>query len=1012
MVIPKYESSSQTKPAREKPLLTKPPELEKFRAIIAAWLEYIRLEELTESKISEPEEENKPLETKKRVIWDKDVSLVGDQLIIDKNLFKEIKESIKENQKKVPSPQQKRKPDQLQIALAFPMIFQVQKNRRRFRPLFTIDISSIFAGNYRSRGWDLNQFEFLPILPNLRDLYGIEEDQEEAEILVTREGLRVFLETTFNCNFSTYYDFLQLMELPPKPLRTKPLPYLLRFNYIAYNYNLKKDLEKISKAEDGKWANPFHPAYEYLRGKPQPVKHHITFKGAWPTHPLTDCQAAALKHTQDNLLTAVIGPPGNGKTTLVLHKIAQQVVKRGLILAKDQEDINNLTLVTSTNNRAVTNVESLLTEPEKKGNFFYLAGGSLELREEQVIPKLTAALDWLKSEEFNQTEWLALKQQLLAAEKEFESYQQEDEHYQRQKAVEKKLLAQCQRELELLAQELETVQSQRQQSSLETDRYAQFPEVIARRIARKLARAWQALASSTSTKTLSWYQKLWLMFKPADKKKRIPWYQRLWLILKSLWRGLTGQTDAKIIDRLNESIREDVALTQKTPFPLQLILNPNHLEYWLSELNKHLIISKQWQQQQQLQKEKSTQLETLQQQLLEKQQQQQLLAKRLATYPEKDFFSRFYTDYHSLQIKLFELSRQLQHQEALRRQADLSKAITTYLEVFSKEDNYNAFYQLARFWRDIYRDLSLLFPVFLSTLHSLRNLFPYPDYGCIGQLIVDEAGQIPLHQVFPALVRSRQGLIIGDPRQLEPVIILSRQEQEKYCEKAFVSQGLTAIDYQRFSPTTTTAYERAAGTNGEPGDQGLGIMLEEHYRCVPVIADFCRSLCYPQLRIQTTPKPSLIGANLIAYHVAGEQTEQINQAEIEVIETLIGELKSAGYVLNDANNHQTIGIISPYRLQAEALTRQLQARYQDFPSQAIGTVHTFQGGEKSVIILSTRQCRVNDSLWFINRRPNLLNVAVSRAQELFILVGNLERLKQRGYTKKLVEYIEEWGEIR
>jgi hypothetical protein len=37
---------------------------------------------------------------------------------------------------------------------------------------------------------------------------------------------------------------------------------------------------------------------------------------------------------------------------------------------------------------------------------------------------------------------------------------------------------------------------------------------------------------------------------------------------------------------------------------------------------------------------------------------------------------------------------------------------------------------------------------------------------------------------------------------------------------------------------------------------------------------------------------------------------------------------------------------------------------------------------------------------------------VSRAKELFILVGNLERLKEAGYTKELVEYIEEWGEIR
>ena len=69
--------------------------------------------------------------------------------------------------------------------------------------------------------------------------------------------------------------------------------------------------------------------------------------------------------------------------------------------------------------------------------------------------------------------------------------------------------------------------------------------------------------------------------------------------------------------------------------------------------------------------------------------------------------------------------------------------------------------------------------------------------------------------------------------------------------------------------------------------------------------------------------------------------------------------------------------------------------------------------QKSVIILSTRQCHSKYSLWFINRRPNLLNVAVSRAQELFILVGNIELLQQsRGYTRMLVEHIQKSGEIR
>jgi superfamily I DNA and/or RNA helicase len=122
-------------------------------------------------------------------------------------------------------------------------------------------------------------------------------------------------------------------------------------------------------------------------------------------------------------------------------------------------------------------------------------------------------------------------------------------------------------------------------------------------------------------------------------------------------------------------------------------------------------------------------------------------------------------------------------------------------------------------------------------------------------------------------------------------------------------------------------------------------------------------------------------------------------------------LLEAGYCLDSPDNQNTIGVISPYRLQADALARHLQGRWENFPEDNLGTVHTFQGGQKSAIILSTRQCHEEDSLWFINRSPNLLNVAVGRAKELMVLVGNLSHLAQGGYTQQLVNYTREHGQI-
>ncbi len=357
----------------------------------------------------------------------------------------------------------------------------------------------------------------------------------------------------------------------------------------------------------------------------------------------------------------------------------------------------------------------------------------------------------------------------------------------------------------------------------------------------------------------------------------------------------------------------------------------------------------------------------------------------------------------------------LQH-EAVRRKDEVIASIRTYIDVINAEWNHEAWRKFARSGASILRDVSLIFPVWASTLQSIRNLLPYPDSGCINRLIVDEAGMIPLHQLFPALVRCNKAMIVGDPLQLEPIVTFNRSIIEQYHERAFIERGLTDTDYERYSPTaisTATAYHRAAGVFDESNQVGSRIILSEHHRCVPPIINFCARLCNYNLDVKTKVTESKLGSNLIAYHVEGNYEQHTNLPEIEAIDSLIKHLVEGGYLVSSPNDNNTIGVISPYRAQADALYSRLHSKYRDFTRESIGTVHTFQGGQKSVIILSTRQCRDQDSLWFINRRPNLLNVSVSRAGELFILVGNLELLKQSGgYMRMLVEHIDRFGEIR
>ena len=315
-------------------------ETAKIKMLLSAWLDYIYLEDLSNASVDAimPLGQN---------TWDKGVSLVGDNLLLSKPLFQELK-------KQYFSATALSNQAETKLALAFPQIYQVFKKQRQFRPLFTIDVSSIFLGKFRSRGWDLTEYNFQPVIPNLMELSQL--DEEEVEKLVTKEGLKVFVETTFNHPFSTLQDFLELIELPSSSLSLKPSPYLLRFDFVPANYNLKKDLQKISSQSLDSWAFHEHPAYEYLFGQPEPPRHEELFFGAFFTDPPNQDQAIALKHQRQNSLTAVIGPPGNGKTTLLLHEIAVSIVERGYQLASTGFDESNLTFVTSTNNSDVGNM--------------------------------------------------------------------------------------------------------------------------------------------------------------------------------------------------------------------------------------------------------------------------------------------------------------------------------------------------------------------------------------------------------------------------------------------------------------------------------------------------------------------------------------------------------------------------------------------------------------------------------------------------------------------------------
>ncbi|WP_312938981.1 C-terminal helicase domain-containing protein [Oscillibacter sp.] len=88
-----------------------------------------------------------------------------------------------------------------------------------------------------------------------------------------------------------------------------------------------------------------------------------------------------------------------------------------------------------------------------------------------------------------------------------------------------------------------------------------------------------------------------------------------------------------------------------------------------------------------------------------------------------------------------------------------------------------------------------------------------------------------------------------------------------------------------------------------------------------------------------------------------------------------------------------IGIITPFKSQVECINSELKKQMPtNYSKISVGTVHTFQGAERKLIILSTVYGK-NDGCFFIDANKSLMNVAVSRAKDNFFVFGDINCLK-------------------
>jgi energy-coupling factor transporter ATP-binding protein EcfA2 len=304
--------------------------------------------------------------------------------------------------------------------------------------------------------------------------------------------------------------------------------------------------------------------------------------------------------------------------------------------------------------------------------------------------------------------------------------------------------------------------------------------------------------------------------------------------------------------------------------------------------------------------------------------------------------------------------------------------------------------------------LAMLAPCFVATFHMAPRFFQFnreARWGFIDLLIVDEAGQVSPEIAGATFALAQQSLVVGDVQQIEPVwavtdnvntVNLHHHKLVKKMEERnlFEATGLSAA-----SGSVMQIAQRSSCYQKYPEQRGL--LLTEHRRCLPEIISYCNDLCYggylepKRDSLATDLMPKLRdGFSLppLGYLFIPGQSEQSNGSrrnppEAQRIAQWL--LEQSGVLISYYQRplSEIVAILSPFAAQKHLLAKALHTL--EIRDLTVGTVHALQGAEKPIVIFSPVYDSNAGQTFFLDRKPNMLNVAVSRAKDSFLVFGDL-----------------------
>jgi very-short-patch-repair endonuclease len=303
-----------------------------------------------------------------------------------------------------------------------------------------------------------------------------------------------------------------------------------------------------------------------------------------------------------------------------------------------------------------------------------------------------------------------------------------------------------------------------------------------------------------------------------------------------------------------------------------------------------------------------------------------------------------------------------------------------------------------RFDKASFEKLKNSFPCILASIRDYAEYIPL-ESEIFDLVILDEASQVSIAQAFPALLRGKKIIVLGDRKQFSNV--KSNQARSdtnrEYLNKlrdVFVdtisdeSTKLERLGKFNIKTSILDFFERISNYN---------IMLRKHFRGYRENISYSSKYFYDDglqaIKIRAKPIDEVIRFTSIEHDGRVELVENTNQLEIEAIKAEVERITKE-------EPNASIGILTPHTNQQKLLQDALSKHdnYEHFRKQhklKIMTFDTCQGEERDIILYSMVASPVSDKLWgiFIKDRAGAdleeggqiklqrLNVGFSRAKE-------------------------------